>query len=117
MCEVSSVGEDYSTYFGGAPEERETEESELHKAIFRGFTSKPPFVGQHQIKPMDVTGSAQVKFDATWGGKEGPKYSVGVNGQVKNDKGAYLGLEAKKETGGEVQISGAAGIKKDGPGK
>ena len=59
--------------------------------------------------PLKSGHSVEVKIEANWGGKDGSDISVGVSGEIHDDKGNYVEGEIKQDSSGEGSATVSAG--------
>jgi hypothetical protein len=90
--------------------------SKLHEKIFI-LDNEYPFLTQkmiqREIAPLKVGGSAEGEIVVSWGGKEGTNISVGVSGEIHDNKGNFVKGGAKQDNSGEGRVSVAGGYKEE----
>lgn len=72
---------------------------------------------KNTVKPLNANANAnaEIKWDYTWGDKEGDKWTVSGSASASDDQGNYVDLTASQNSDGKgsVQVSGGVGTKDD----
>jgi hypothetical protein len=66
-----------------------------------------------KIAPTSFGGSGELNTEITWGGKNGTKISVGVEGKIHDQRGNYVKGSAQRESSGEGYARIYAGHEED----
>ena len=76
----------------------------LRQRVSSGFTHPKEI-----LLVCDPRGKVEAGFTYRWGGKDGPKGSAHVEGEIKDKHGNYVRGEARAHSDGEKEVRGKAG--------
>jgi hypothetical protein len=86
-----------------------TRVNEIGNWLFSQNSCHSGTLREHNLQPLEAIAKTEGGGTITWGGPEGPTFSVNVNGSVQNDQGAYMRVDLEHNTKGEGKISVVGG--------